>query len=437
MIGGLRVSIHRVISLAAEQPLLRPCRRFISTSCSAAPPAKKKVIVISGPTGAGKTRLALEVAKHLNGEIISADSVQVYKGLDVGSAKPSIDERQEVPHHLVDILHPSEEYSVGQFYEDARRITDEILSRDRVPVVTGGTGLYLRWFMYGKPDVPKASAEVAFEVHSELADLQRVGDWEGAVRLVVNAGDPGVQSLASNDWYRLRRRFEILKSSGASPSAIEVPYNSFKEKLESSEADELHERKPKDLDYEFLCFFLSTQRLDLYRAIDFRCEDMLLDDGILSEAKWLLDLGLLPNTNSATRAIGYRQAMEYLLLSREQGGWSSPKDFYRFLSEFQKASRNFAKRQLTWFRNEPMYQWVDASKPLESVLRFVCDAYTDETGTLKLPQSLRMEKDSSPKETRLLKSYRTKNRHFITQGDCSSILEWVRRTQAQTTASVC
>ncbi|XP_042519986.1 tRNA dimethylallyltransferase 9-like [Macadamia integrifolia] len=106
---------------------------------------KEKVIVISGPTGAGKSRLALELAKRLNGEIISADSVQVYRGLDVGSAKPSLSDRKEVPHHLIDILHPSEDYSVGQFFEDARQATRDILDNGHVPIVAGGTGLYLRW----------------------------------------------------------------------------------------------------------------------------------------------------------------------------------------------------------------------------------------------------------------------------------------------------
>ncbi|KAK6134670.1 hypothetical protein DH2020_031595 [Rehmannia glutinosa] len=345
---------------------------------------------------------------------------QVYKGLDIGSAKPSLAERQEVPHHLVDILHPSEEYSVGQFYEDARQIADEILSRGRVPVVTGGTGLYLRClenFVEGNRYILK---------------------YENLFRNALD--DPPIFSTLDEC------HFLIVQSSGASPSAFQVPYNSFKEKLDSSKVyasdthsstAELQERKSKDLDYDFICFFLSTQRLDLYRSIDFRCEDMLLDDGILSEAKWLLDLGLMPNSNSATRAIGYRQAMDYLLMSREQGGWSSSKDFYRFLSEFQKASRNFAKRQLTWFRNEPIYQWIDASKPLENVLSFICDAYEDQTGKLKVPRSLCMEKDiSNMKEVRLLKAYRTKNRHFISRDDCNGILDWVKRTQGEPTVSV-
>ncbi|KAK4486658.1 hypothetical protein RD792_006716 [Penstemon davidsonii] len=289
-VGCLRMSCLRLLPYTAAPPpfCLYRCRshrtKHFTTSCSA---ERQKVVVISGPTGAGKSRLSLELAKRLNGEIISADSVQVYKGLDIGSAKPSSAERQEVPHHLVDILHPSDDYSVGQFYEDARQLTREILSRGRVPIVTGGTGLYLRWFIYGKPDVPKSSPEITLEVNSELGNLQRDGDWDAAIDLVIKAGDPGVQSLATNDWYRLRRRLEILKSSGASPSAFQVPYNSFKENFETSELDdssgiiasaaELQEsNSTKDLDYDFNCFFLSTQRLDLYRALDFRCEDMCL-----------------------------------------------------------------------------------------------------------------------------------------------------------------
>ncbi|XP_022142916.1 tRNA dimethylallyltransferase 9 isoform X2 [Momordica charantia] len=376
-----------------ERPLLRAVsyrrtrrRRLLATLCSAAATAgkerKEKVIVISGPTGAGKSRLAMELAKRLNGEIISADSVQVYKGLDIGSAKPSARDRKEVPHHLLDILRPSEEYSVGQFFEDARQATRCILDNGRVPIVSGGTGLYLRWFIYGKPNVPKASPDIAAEVYSELADLQRDEDWDAAVQLVVNAGDPRAQHLATNDWYRLQRSYEIIKASGSPPSAFQVPYDTFRQECGSSAASSSHvtdysvdtsvdsseEINLKELDYEFICFFLSSPRLSLYRSIDFRCEDMISgNDGILSEATWLLNSGLLPNSNSATRAIGYRQAMEYLLRCRQQGGRSSPGEFYAFLSEFQKASRNFAKRQLTWFRNEHIYHWLDASKPLLNV----------------------------------------------------------------------
>ncbi|XP_052178285.1 tRNA dimethylallyltransferase 9 isoform X2 [Diospyros lotus] len=428
-------------------PIRRRCgvRRLYATATCSAAAKKEKVIVISGPTGAGKTRLALELAKRLNGEIISADSVQVYQGLDVGSAKPSFSEREEVRHHLVDILHPSEEYSVGQFFEDARQVTRDILDKGRVPIVTGGTGLYLRWYIYGKPDVPKSSPEITSEVYSELADLQNIGDWDTAVQVVVKAGDPKAQSLAVNDWYRLRRSLEIIKSTGSPPSAFQVPYDSFRGQFDSPVTDYsledkssgygLEDNKSKDLDYDFICFFLTSQRLDLYRLIDFRCEDMLSgSDGILSEARWLLDIGLLPNSNSATRAIGYRQAMEYLLRCREKGGWSSAPDFFAFLSEFQKASRNFAKRQLTWFRNERIYQWIDASKPLEKVLNFICEAYYDQTGNLTVPRSLSMEREISDRyQLSELKAYGPKN----SRDDCSGVLDWIRRTQGQTADLVC
>ncbi|XP_031740270.1 tRNA dimethylallyltransferase 9 isoform X2 [Cucumis sativus] len=464
---------------AVERPLPQSisyrrtrCRRLFATFCSAAAipnkERKSKVIVISGPTGSGKSRLAMELAKRLNGEIISADSVQkingiegwklmwyseggmrkldVYQGLDIGSAKPSARDRKEVPHHLIDILRPSDEYSVGRFFEDARQATRCVLDNGRVPIVCGGTGLYLRWFMYGKPNVPKASPDIAAEVCSELADLRRNEDWDAAVQLVVKAGDSRAQDLAINDWYRLRRSYEIIKASGSPQSAFQVPYDTFRQDHVSGAASSFqgadHSVDPhdysseeigtKELDYEFICFFLSSPRLNLYRSIDFRCEDMILgSDGILSEATWLLNSGLLPNSSSATKAIGYRQAMEYLLRCRQQGGRSSPEEFYAFLSEFQKASRNFAKRQLTWFRNERIYHWLDASKPLENALNFVYDAYHSESGNISVPESLRMKRDgSSYREASEMKAYRTRNRYFVKRQDCADVLDWIGRTQS-------
>ncbi|XP_054813190.1 tRNA dimethylallyltransferase 9-like isoform X2 [Prosopis cineraria] len=383
---------------------------------------KEKVIVISGPTGAGKSRLAFELTKRLNGEIVSADSVQ------------------EVKHHLIDILHPSKDYSAGNFFEDARQATRCILDNDRVPIVVGGTGLYLRWFIYGKPDVPKASPDVKSELYSELAELQKNEDWDAAVQLVVNAGDLKAQTLAVNDWYRLQRSLEIIKSSGSPPSAFRVPYDSFRGQggysdtngFESSDVnisgDSMEDPMFSDLPYEFICFFLSRQRLELYKRIDQRCEDMLLGrDGILSEAQWLLKLGLHPNSNSATRAIGYRQAMEYLLRCQQHGGQSSAEEFYNFLSEFQKETRNFAKRQLTWFRNEQIYHWLDASKPLNEIIEFINNAYRDWSGNRIVPECLGMSRDiPNRQEAAQLKSYRPKNRHFIKDEDCSHILEWIR-----------
>ncbi|XP_064961376.1 tRNA dimethylallyltransferase 9-like isoform X1 [Musa acuminata AAA Group] len=439
-------------SLQMDLPLCSPLRltptaRFppsntLRATCSVSGSTKKnRVIVISGPTGAGKSRLALELAKALDGEIVSADSVQVYRGLDVGSAKPSTWDRNEVPHHLIDILQPSDDYSAGQFFEDARRATEGVVGRGRVPIVAGGTGLYLRWYIYGKPDVPKASFMISHEVCAELMELQNSKQWDAAVDLVVKAGDPNARFLPTNNWYRLRRSLEIIRSSGMPPSAFSVPYDSFRQRLDSrashtSVVEHLPDANSslntaKDLDYNFICFFLTGPRIDLYRSIDLRCEDMLMEtEGLLSEASWLLDIGLHPNMNSATRAIGYRQAMEYLLSCREQGGRSTPEEFRAFLSEFQKASRNFAKRQITWFRNELIYYWLDASRPFEEVIDFICDAYHDQTGRLVVPESLKMKKHTNGRqETYELKSYRALVKLFSRDQDCDHVMNWIRSTQ--------
>ncbi|KAG2681742.1 hypothetical protein I3760_11G158000 [Carya illinoinensis] len=376
---GLRACCLR-LSFSPEKPLIRADsfrltrrRRVFSVACPVSSAKKEKVIVISGPTGAGKSRLALELAKRLNGEIISADSVQVYQGLDVGSAKPTPSDRKEVPHHLVDILHPSEEYSVGQFFEDARQATRCILDSGRVPIVSGGTGLYLRWFMYGKPDVPKASPEIASEVCSELADLQRNEDWDAAVQLVVKAGDPKAQFLAANDWYRLRRSLEIIKEVTGfclRPAGflIQVFYPIQILQLEQSVTD---------------------KQWSTYYTVGSK------EVGVLLEI-------FLP----------------FYLASRKH------------LATVNLLCRNFAKRQLTWFRNEQMYHWLDASKPLEQVMNFIYDGYHEKGGALVVPESLRMKKDiSNRRETSELKAYRTRNRHFVSRQDCSHILDWIRRTQ--------
>ncbi|KAL6603359.1 hypothetical protein ACP70R_043720 [Stipagrostis hirtigluma subsp. patula] len=404
------------------------------TNASMPPNTKKKntVIVISGPTGAGKSRLALEVAKRLGGEIISADSVQIYRGLDIGSAKPSAAEMNMVPHHLIDIMDASDEYSAGVFFHDARRATEDVLHRGRVPIVAGGTGLYLRWYIYGKPNVPQSSMDITSAVWSELTSFREHGQWEEAVELVVKAGDPKARDLAVNNWSRLSRRLEIIRSSGSPPSAFTIPYDTFRDQQQDTkliDASTDTNCEAKELDYDFLCIFLACPRVELYRAIDLRSEEMLADTGgLLSEASWLLDIGLQPNINSATRAIGYRQTMEYLLHCRQNGGESTPQEFFEFLAKFQATSRKFARRQMTWFRNEKIYQWVDASQPFEAVVQFICDAYHD-CGARVVPESLEMKRENCMLKSRDLKTYRTENKVFLGDDDCSHVLDWIRRTQ--------
>uniref|UniRef100_A0A804PTS1 tRNA dimethylallyltransferase n=1 Tax=Zea mays TaxID=4577 RepID=A0A804PTS1_MAIZE len=407
-LGAMRRAIWRswpILCLQSQHRLLPSfcaSTKAATMAASSLPPPthhKKKdtVIVISGPTGAGKSRLALEVARRLGGEIISADSVQVYRGLDVGSAKPSAAEMSLVPHHLIDILDTSDDYSAGAFFRDARRATQDVLDRGCVPVIAGGTGLYLRWYIYGKPNVPQSSMESTLAVWSELADFRENGQWEEAVELVVQAGDPRARDLSVNNWNRLSRSLEIIR----------------------------------EMEYDFFCIFLASPRIELYRSIDLRCEEMLVDTGgLLSEASWLLDIGLQPRMNSASSAIGYKQAMEYLLHCRQNGGESTPQEFLDFLAKFQRTSRNFAKRQLTWFRNEKIYHWVDGSKPFEALVQFVCDAYHGCSARM-VPESLEMKRENCVLKSRDLKTYRSMNRVFLGGDDCSHVLNWIRRTQSK------
>nr|AGT16524.1 isopentenyl transferase [Saccharum hybrid cultivar R570] len=374
--------------------------------------------------GAGKSRLALEVARRLGGEIISADSVQVYRGLDVGSAKTRpAQEMSLVPHHLIDILDT-----------DARRATQDVLDRGCVPVVAGGTGLYLRWYIYGKPDVPQSSLYTTSAVWSELADFRETGQWEEAVELVVQAGDPKARDLSVNNWNRLSRSLEIIRSSGSPPSAFVLPYDAFCEQHDTDLTEAPFAAgncEAKELDYDFFCIFLASPRIELYRSVDLRCEKMVADTGgLLSEASWLLDIGLQPRINSATSAIGYKQAMEYLLHCRQNGGESTPQEFLDFLAKFQRTSRNFAKRQLTWFRNEKIYHWVNVSQPFEALVQFVCDAYHGCSARM-VPESLEMKRESCVLKSRDLKTYRSVNRLFLEDDDCSHVLNWIRRTQGK------
>ncbi|KAL3684672.1 hypothetical protein R1sor_002694 [Riccia sorocarpa] len=411
--------------------------RATAASC-----AKGRVIVITGPTGVGKSSAAISLAKRLGGEIVSADSVQVYKSLDVGSAKTPISERQNVPHHLIDIVSPTEEYSAGDYYVDARAATDDVVARGRVPIVVGGTGLYLRWFLNGKPDTPKATAEQAAAVEAEVAALQSGGGgWDEGVKYLAEAGDPETaHKLARNDWYRLRRSLEILKISGRPQSSFPLPWVTAKESSADVETDSGEPPlKPRqipgtdgsELDYDFQCYFMYLKRVDLYRRIDQRCEEMLTDpEGLLREASWLLDLGILPNSSSPSRAIGYRQTMEYLTQCRMSGGVSTVEQFLEFLQEFQKASRNYAKRQLTWFRGEDRFRLVDASASKDEIVEFMEQQYVNPSSSTTVSPPSETETGLEKKlELKALKSYVAENRIFTNPSTCADILRWIERTQ--------
>ena len=173
----------------------------------------RRVVVVAGPTAVGKSALALQLCELLQGEIISVDSVQVYRGLQIGANKPSAAELARVPHHIVDLHEPDEEYTAGSFYVDALRAVDGVLARGRVPVLVGGTSMYMRWLTRGRPEAPKADPELTEAVRQELAPLEAQGDWAGGLAQL-EALDPNLSAkLFKNDWNRLNRAIVVARQT--------------------------------------------------------------------------------------------------------------------------------------------------------------------------------------------------------------------------------
>lgn len=290
---------------------------------------KKKVIVIAGPTGTGKTAFAVELAQAINGEIISADSMQVFRGMDIGTAKATEDERNLVAHHLIDIRDIKESFNVVDFYYEARHCCQVIHNRDAVPIVVGGSGFYLHSLLYGPPSGPPSVPELRQALEEQIEAKGSEEMYEKLRQL-----DPQYAStITKNDKQKIVRAIEIITLTGKKVSKL-----SWKGR-----------RKPQN--YDFLCWFLYRPKEHLYHRIDKRCEKMVLD-GFLDEVAELEKQGIRSNP-SASQAIGYRQALDFLATPR------SDADLEKFVHDFKQASRNYAKRQFTWFRKEPLFRWLD------------------------------------------------------------------------------
>jgi tRNA dimethylallyltransferase len=290
---------------------------------------KKRVIVISGPTGCGKSALAMQLAKAMDGEIISADSMQIYRGMDIGTAKPSKEEQLLIPHHLIDVRDVTESFNVVDFYYEARQACRQVLERENVPIVVGGSGFYLHTFLFGPPSGPPSVPEVRKALEEEM---EKLGS-EILFERLVNLDPQYAKTITKNDKQKIVRALEIMALTNKKVSKL-----NWKGK-----------RRPQH--YDFRCWFLHRPRDRLYHRIDERCNQML-HAGFLDEVRRLEQSGLRTNT-SASQAIGYKQALEFLQTDQSQP------HYQKFVEDFKQASRNYAKRQFTWFRKEPIFQWLD------------------------------------------------------------------------------
>ena len=281
-----------------------------------------KILVVSGPTASGKTALAVELALAHNGEVVSADSMQIYRRMDIGTAKPTRAEMRGVPHHMLDVADPEEDFSVARYVELAARCVDDILARGRLPIVAGGTGLYIDSLLSGRtfarfdPDSP-----LRRELEEELARRGGAALLEELARV-----DPDTAArLHPNDGKRIVRALEVYRSTGTTLTA----HNAMTRSL-----------TPR---YDALTLTLAFQRReDMWDRIDRRV-DRMMADGLAGEVRALLDSGV-PDRCTAMQAIGYKEMAAAL---RGDG------DTARAAEEIKLRSRQYAKRQLTWFRRNP------------------------------------------------------------------------------------
>lgn len=303
---------------------------------------KKRVLIIAGPTGAGKTELSLSLAGALGGEIISADSMQVYRGMDVGTAKASPEARALVAHHLIDICGIDYNFNVAEFYKHSQEAFRQITARENVPIVVGGSGFYIHALLYGPPAGPPSNREVREQLERQMKDLGPEVLYER-----LQMFDPEYAATISEfDRHKIIRALEIMALS------------------EKRVSDFPKANKLQEQEFDFRCWFIYYPRERLYARIEKRCEEML-QKGLLEEVKALEQAGLRNNL-SASQAIGYRQALEYL--SSPQ----TPQDLKNFHDSFKKATRHYSKRQFTWFRKEPLFRWLNVDEhPMERLKELI------------------------------------------------------------------
>jgi tRNA dimethylallyltransferase len=312
---------------------------------------RPSAIAVMGPTASGKTAFALELAEKFDGEIVSVDSALVYRGLDIGAAKPSREEQSRVRHHLVDVREPWQPYSAAEFAEDARRAVAAIVARGKLPILAGGTGLYFRALLHGLADMPEADEDVRAEIASEA----EARGWVALHAELATVDPEAAARIHATDAQRIQRALEVFRISGKPISAWQ------------------REARGERLPAKVLKLVLAPRdRASLHERIEARF-DAMLEAGFIDEVRALRDLPELrshprPLDLPALRAVGYRQAWEYLdAVDPAPHPPSAPSPHLhgekeqQFRSRAIAATRQLAKRQFTWLRGETDAPWFDPS----------------------------------------------------------------------------
>ncbi|MBO5179435.1 MAG: tRNA (adenosine(37)-N6)-dimethylallyltransferase MiaA [Clostridia bacterium] len=304
---------------------------------------KPKVVVIVGPTASGKTAVSIELAKKINGEIISADSMQIYKEMNIGSAKPTQEEMQGIYHHMIDVVEPTENFNVAKYKEMAEECIEKILAKGKVPIIVGGTGLYVSTLTNG---IEFSEIESDVEYRKEL---ENIANQENGIDILFNQLkeiDPETAKVIDkNNVRRVIRALEIYKVTGKTKTQVD------RESI-------------RELRYDYRIFGMLWDRQELYDRIDKRV-DIMIDMGLVEEVEKLYENGI---SSTAMQGLGYKEIIEYL---------QNKITLDEAIEKVKQETRKYAKRQMTWFKRDKKIIWLEAENR-DDVVKYICQSIGEE-----------------------------------------------------------
>lgn len=301
---------------------------------------KDKVIVICGPTASGKTKLSIELAKKINGEIISCDSMQIYEDMDIGTAKPTIEEMQGIKHYLIGNVSPEKRYSVAEYKRDAKKAIKEIIKKGKKPIIVGGTGLYLDSLIY-EIDYQEIKFDEKYRI--ELENEVEKNGLEKIYEKAKSIDPKAIEKISPNDKKRILRILEIYHATG-------------KNKTEQEK-----ESRKREVEYDYKVYALNWDREKLYDRINKRV-DIMIEQGLIKEVKNILNK--YKKFPTAMQGLGYKEVVEYL-------NGNLTKD--EMIEKIKMETRRYAKRQLTWFRKNKQTVWLNAEDDIQNNIKIILE----------------------------------------------------------------
>ncbi len=302
---------------------------------------KPKVIVIVGPTASGKTSLSIELAKQINGEIVSCDSMQIYKDMDIGSAKPTKEEMQGIKHYMIDEVLPTERFSVARYKKEAENAIEKILKKGKIPIVVGGTGLYANSLIYG---IEYDDIKLDEKYREELMEIAKTPEGlENLYQKAKKIDEKAIEKISPNDKKRIIRILEIYKATGKNKTEQEM------------------ESRKKEVKYDYKVFAINIERPILYERINKRV-DIMIAQGLMEEVKKIIKK--YPELPTAMQAIGYKEIVEYL---------DNKITIEDAIEKIKQETRRYAKRQITWFKRIENIKWLDGLEETQNNIKIILE----------------------------------------------------------------